>query len=138
MCHLFHWDISNSRTRRKGGGRKVGLTPVDDGPLELQRVERYFEKYGSVTVFFGRLLPGVRTFIAVPAGLARMPQVKFQVYTFLGSWPWCFGLALVGEQLGEHWNKDPWLQSILHEVDLLIAAGLVLWAIWWFWRRKIS
>ena len=108
------------------------------GPHELQRVERYFEKYGSVTIFFGRLLPGVRTFIAVPAGLARMPQVKFQVYTFLGSWPWCFGLALVGEQLGEHWNKDPWLQSILHEADLLIAAGLVLWAMWWFWRRKIS
>jgi membrane protein DedA with SNARE-associated domain len=108
------------------------------GPHELQRVERYFEKYGSVTVFFGRLLPVVRTFIAVPAGLARMPQVKFQVYTFLGSWPWCFGLALVGEQLGEHWNKDPWLQSFLHEADLLIAAGLVLWATWWFWRRKIS
>ena len=59
-------------------------------------------------------------------------------YTFLGSWPWCFGLALVGKQLGEHWNKDPWLRSIFHQADLLIAAGLVLWAIRWFWRRKIS
>ena len=67
-----------------------------------------------------------------------MSQLKFQVYTFAGSWPWCFGLALVGEQLGEQWNKDPWLQSILHEPDLLIAAGLMLWAIWLFWPRKIN
>ena len=108
------------------------------GPHELERSERYFAKYGSATVFFGRLLPVVRTFIAVPAGLARMPQVKFQLYTFLGSWPWCFGLALVGKQLGEYWNKDPWLQSILHEAGLLVAAGFVLWVIWWFWRHKIS
>jgi membrane protein DedA with SNARE-associated domain len=108
------------------------------GPHELERGERYFAKYGSATVFFGRLVPVVRTFIAVPAGLARMSQTKFQLYTFLGSWPWCFGLALVGKQLGEHWNKDPWLRSIFHQADLLIAAGLVLWAIRWFWRRKIS
>jgi membrane protein DedA with SNARE-associated domain len=124
---------SGGRTAVKKWGSLVLM-----GPHELQRVERYFAKYGSATVFFGRLLPVVRTFIAVPAGLARMPLVKFQVYTFLGSWPWCFGLAFVGEQLGEQWNKDPWLQSILHEADLLIGAGLVLWAVWWFWRRKIS
>ena len=108
------------------------------GPHELERAERYFAKYGSATVFFGRLLPVIRTFIAVPAGLARMPQVRFQLYTFLGSWPWCFGLALVGKQLGEHWNSNPWLQSFFHRADLLIAASLLLLAIWWFWQRKTS
>jgi membrane protein DedA with SNARE-associated domain len=58
-------------------------------------------------VFVGRLIPVVRTFIAVLASLARMPQLKFQLYTFFGSWPWCFGLALIGEQLGERWDEAP-------------------------------
>jgi membrane protein DedA with SNARE-associated domain len=123
------------------GGRKAAEkwgAFVLVGPHELKRAERYFAKYGSATVFFGRLVPVIRTFIAVPAGLARMPQTKFQLYTFLGSWPWCFGLALVGEQLGEHWNKDSWLQSVFHQADLLIAAGLVLLVIWWLWRRRIA
>jgi len=106
------------------------------GPHELERVERYFARYGSATVFFGRLVPVVRTFIAFPAGLARMPMAKFQLYTFLGSWPWCFGLALIGQQLGEQWNKSPWLQSIFHRIDLLIVVVLALLAVWWLWRRK--
>ena len=106
------------------------------GPHELERVERYFARYGSATVFFGRLVPVVRTFIAFPAGLARMPMSKFQLYTFLGSWPWCFGLALVGRQLGDQWNKSPWLQSIFHRFDLLIVVALALLAAWWLWRRK--
>src|SRR5215469_10723385 len=62
------------------------------GAAELDRAEHFFARYGAITVFVGRLLPVVRTFIAFPAGLARMPMVKFQIYTFLGSWPWCFGL----------------------------------------------
>ena len=65
-------------------------------PVELDRAERYFARYGAVTVFVGRLLPVIRTFIAFPAGLAQMPMMKFQIYTFLGSWPWCFALAYVG------------------------------------------
>ena len=56
-------------------------------PAEIKRADDFFVRYGSATVFFGRLLPVVRTFIAFPAGLARMPMLKFQVYTFLGSWP---------------------------------------------------
>src|SRR3984885_11094821 len=59
-------------------------------PAELNRADAFFLRYGSATGFFGRLLPVVRTFIAFPAGLARMPMLKFQGYTFLGSWPWCF------------------------------------------------
>ncbi len=65
-------------------------------PADMDRAERFFQRYGAITVFVGRLLPVVRTFIAFPAGLGRMPMLKFQVYTFLGSWPWCFALAYVG------------------------------------------
>ena len=78
-------------------------------PAEIKRADDFFVRYGSATVFFGRLLPVVRTFIAFPAGLARMPMLKFQVYTFLGSWPWCFALAYIGYVLGARWNSDPTL-----------------------------
>ena len=72
---------------------------------DLDRAERFFARYGSITVFVARLLPVIRTFIALPAGIAQMPQVRFHVYTFLGSWPWCFGLAYVGMKLGEAWDR---------------------------------
>src|ERR1700759_2509320 len=62
---------------------------------DLDRMTRFFEKYGTVTVLVGRLLPVVRTFIAFPAGVARMPQLRFHIYTFIGSWPWCYALAYV-------------------------------------------
>ena len=60
---------------------------------DLDASEHFFQKYGSITVFIGRLLPVVRTFIALPAGIARMPRGKFHLYTFAGSWPWCYALA---------------------------------------------
>ena len=74
---------------------------------ELDLADRFFARYGSVTVFISRLLPVVRTFIALPAGIARMEQVRFHLYTFVGSWPWCLGLAYVGMKLGERWDSDP-------------------------------
>jgi membrane protein DedA with SNARE-associated domain len=105
---------------------------------ELDRVEGFFARYGSATVFTGRLLPVVRTYIALPAGLARMPMVKFQLYTFLGSWPWCFGLAYIGQLLGERWNSDPTLRNTFHELDALVAFALVIglgWLVWSRWRN---
>jgi membrane protein DedA with SNARE-associated domain len=106
---------------------------------ELERTDRFFARYGAATVFFGRLLPVVRTFIAFPAGLARMPMMKFQIYTFLGSWPWCFGLAYVGYVLGARWDSDPTLRKLFHDFDAAIAiivlAGLV-WLIWLRWRES--
>jgi membrane protein DedA with SNARE-associated domain len=105
---------------------------------ELDRVEGFFARYGSATVFTGRLLPVVRTYIALPAGLARMPMVKFQLYTFLGSWPWCFGLAYIGQLLGERWNSDPTLRNTFHELDALVAFALVVglgWLVWSRWRN---
>ncbi len=68
---------------------------------DLDRMTYFFNRYGGVTVLLGRLLPVVRTFIAFPAGIARMPQLRFHLYTFIGSWPWCFALAYVGMKLGE-------------------------------------
>src|SRR5689334_2500079 len=63
---------------------------------DLDAADRFFARYGSLAVFIGRLLPVVRTFIALPAGIVRMPLVKFHLYTFVGSWIWCFVLAYIG------------------------------------------
>jgi membrane protein DedA with SNARE-associated domain len=104
-------------------------------PTELAKAERFFARYGSITVFVGRLLPIIRTFIAFPAGLARMPMVKFQVFTFLGSWPWCFALAYVGSVLGERWESDPTLRDILRRFDAVIALAVVAAAGWFVWSR---
>jgi len=74
---------------------------------DLDRVDHFFARYGSVTVLIGRMLPIVRTFIAFPAGVARMNQVRFHIYTFVGSWPWCYVLAYVGMRLGASFNSNP-------------------------------
>jgi membrane protein DedA with SNARE-associated domain len=102
---------------------------------ELERADRFFDRYGSATVFFGRLLPVVRTFIAFPAGMARMPMLKFQVYTFIGSWPWCYALAYIGYVLGARWNSDPTFRKLFHEFDTVVAVILVAGAVWFVWSR---
>jgi len=110
-------------------------------PAELAHAERFFARYGAATVFVGRLLPVVRTFIAFPAGLARMPMGKFQIYTFLGSWPWCFGLAYIGYLLGGRWNNDPALRQFFHDSDAVIVAVCAAafgWFIWSRWRGRHS
>lgn len=116
-------------------GRYVWLSRND-----LEMAERFFERFGSAAVFIGRLLPVIRTFIALPAGLAKMPRLRFHVYTFLGSWPWCFALAWVGMKLGEQWESDPRLKHWLHRLDLVIVIALVGAAIWFVrshWRHRI-
>jgi membrane protein DedA with SNARE-associated domain len=106
---------------------------------ELERAERFFARYGAVTVLVGRLLPVVRTFISFPAGLARMPMLKFQIYSFVGSWPWCLALAYVGALLGARWDRDPTFRRLFHELDAVVVAVLVaglVWFVWTRWRRK--
>jgi len=110
-------------------------------PAELKRTEAFFERYGAITVFIGRLLPVVRTFISFPAGLARMPMMKFQIYSFLGSWPWCLVLAYIGMALGKRWDSDPTLRRLFHDSDAVIAVVLVAgfaWLIWLRWRESRS
>jgi membrane protein DedA with SNARE-associated domain len=102
---------------------------------DLDRMTHFFEKYGTITVLLGRLLPVVRTFIAFPAGVARMPQLRFHLYTFIGSWPWCFGLAYVGMKLGEKWHTDPRFEQAFHRFHLVVELGLLAAIIWFVWTH---
>jgi membrane protein DedA with SNARE-associated domain len=102
---------------------------------ELDMADRFFSRYGDITVFFSRLLPVIRTFIALPAGIARMPRLRFHLYTFVGSWPWCLGLAWVGMKLGERWDTDPRLKAWFHRMDAVIGGIIVLAALWFVWSR---
>src|ERR1700741_797272 len=102
---------------------------------DLDIADRWFAKYGEVIVFVSRLLPAIRTFIAFPAGVARMNLTRFLIYTFAGSLPWCLGLAYVGQKLGEQWNKDETLKSWFHRFDFLIGIAGALFVAWWVWRH---
>ena len=103
------------------------------GPGELDAADRFFARHGNAAVLIGRLLPVIRSFIAFPAGVARMRLVPFHLYTFIGSWPWCFGLAWIGMALGDKWNSDPRMKAWFHRADaaiavvLAVAVGLYLW-----------
>jgi membrane protein DedA with SNARE-associated domain len=100
---------------------------------DLELVTRFFDKYGSITVLIARLMPIVRTFIAFPAGIAKMSQVRFHIYTFIGSWPWCFALAYAGMKLGERWHTDPRFEQWFHRFHLVVELGLLAVLIWFLW-----
>jgi len=102
---------------------------------DLDRMTYFFDKYGGITVLVGRLLPVVRTFIAFPAGIAKMPHLRFHIYTFVGSWPWCFGLAYVGMKLGEQWHTDPRFKEIFHRFHLGVEIVLVAAIAWFVWSH---
>jgi len=102
---------------------------------DLDLADRWFDRFGEVIVFVSRLLPAVRTFIAFPAGVARMNLRKFVIYTFAGSLPWCLGLAYAGQKLGEQWEKDPRLKTLFHRFDFVFGIVIVLAVIWWVWRH---
>jgi membrane protein DedA with SNARE-associated domain len=89
----------------------------------LEWADRWFEKYGSWTVFLTRMLPIIRTFISLPAGVARMPFWKFTLLTTLGCVPWIFMLTFIGREVGDRWES--WKDS-LHYVDYAVAALIVL------------
>jgi membrane protein DedA with SNARE-associated domain len=100
----------------------------------LEVADRWFERHGDATVFFTRLLPIVRTFISLPAGVAKMPFWRFTIFTFLGCLPWMFMLTFIGMQVGSRWEE--WKDS-LHYVDYAVAAMIVVGAVYLFvkWRR---
>jgi len=108
---------------------------------DLDRMTYFFTKYGAITVLLGRLLPVVRTFIAFPAGIARMPQLRFHIYTFVGSWPWCLALAYAGMKLGEKWD-DPHssFHELFHRFHTVVLVLLIVGVVWFVWshlqRRK--
>jgi membrane protein DedA with SNARE-associated domain len=104
---------------------------------QLQWADRWFEKYGAPAVFFSRMLPVIRTFISLPAGVARMPFWKFSALTLAGSIPWIFALTFIGQQVGRNWES--WKNS-LHYVDYTVAALIVLGVLYlvvrWYRRRE--
>ncbi len=102
---------------------------------DLDLADRWFEKRGEIIVFVSRMLPAIRTFIAFPAGVARMNLKRFVIYTFAGSFPWCLGLAYAGQKLGEKWNKDDTLKTWFHRFDFLIGIAAVILVAWWIWRH---
>ncbi len=93
---------------------------------ELAMADRFFARFGGPAVLIARMLPVVRTFIALPAGIARMPQGRFHLYTFIGSWPWCFLLAWIGMKLGDAWGSNPRLHIAFRFLDLAVLAGLAV------------
>lgn len=99
---------------------------------DADRADHFFQKWGSATTFFSRLLPVVRTYISLPAGISKMPFVKFVLYTFLGSLPWCLVLAYVGYQLGNHLNT---LGPIFHGLDVVILLVVVVLVVLYVWRH---
>ena len=99
---------------------------------DLDLADRWFREHGGIIVFVGRLLPVVRTFIAFPAGVARMPVWRFCVYTFLGSLIWCALLAWIGMKLGQHWDT---LGGWFHRFDAVILAVLLLGFGLYVWRH---
>jgi membrane protein DedA with SNARE-associated domain len=102
---------------------------------DLDRAERFFARWGDLTVLICRLLPAIRSFIAFPAGVARMPLFRFHLYTFVGSWPWCFGLAWIGMKLGDQWRTDARLSGILHKLDFVIVGLILAAGVWFIWHR---
>jgi membrane protein DedA with SNARE-associated domain len=109
-------------------GRYILLSQKD-----LDWADRWFQRYGEATVFFSRLLPVIRTFIALPAGIARMDFWRFNLYTFAGSLPWCLGWAYAGMKMGEHW---PRLRFYFEKLDLVIGAVLLV-AIYYYVRSHL-
>lgn len=109
-------------------------------PRDLDLADRFFNRYGSITVLLGRMLPIIRTFIAFPAGIARMNQLRFHIYTFIGSFPWCFALAYIGMKLGARWDSDPRFKAIFHRfqvgVEVLLVIGII-WFVWTHWKHRI-
>jgi membrane protein DedA with SNARE-associated domain len=107
---------------------------------DLDRVDHFFNHYGSITVLVGRMLPIVRTFIAFPAGVAKMNQVRFHIYTFVGSWPWCYALAYIGMKLGNSFNTNPQFQAIFHRFHLAVELVLLVGFVWFVvshWKNRI-
>ncbi|MDQ3849779.1 MAG: DedA family protein [Actinomycetota bacterium] len=109
-------------------GRKLHVKPE-----HLRTADRWFERHGDATVLFTRMLPIVRTFISLPAGVARMPFWRFSLLTFLGCVPWVFMLAFIGRQVGVRW--EDWKDS-LHYVDYAVLAALAGGAAWLVVKRR--
>lgn len=109
-------------------GRCIGFSQK-----HFRQSEEWFDRYGDAAVFFARLMPIIRTFISLPAGISGMNFFKFVIYSFLGSLPWCFFLTYLGVKLGENWLAlKPWF----HRFDILLVVVIIMLLVWWFLVKK--
>lgn len=99
---------------------------------EIAVADRWFATRGEMTVFLARLLPGIRTFISLPAGIAGMDFGRFLFYSFLGMLPWSFAFTWAGYKLGQNWTQ---VREYLHKFDLVIIGVLVAAVAWFIWHR---
>ena len=107
---------------------------------DLDRVDSFFNRFGSLAVLLGRMLPIIRTFIAFPAGVAKMNQVKFHIYTFIGSFPWCYALAYVGMKLGASFNTNPEFKAVFQRFHLAVEGVIVVAFVYYVishWKNRI-
>jgi len=105
------------------------------GPDNLDRAERWFERWGDWAVFLGRMTPVVRSFVSIPAGIARMPLGRFTLYSVLGTIPWCFGIAGAGWALGSSWET---FHHDFRYVEVLVAVGILALVVWYLRRRRTT
>jgi len=105
---------------------------------DLDRMSEFFSRFGSITILVGRMLPIVQTYVAFPAGIARMPRLRFHIYTTVGSWIWYFCLAWVGMKLGAAWDTDPRLHEWFHRFHLVVIAVLAAGVAWFLWSHVIK
>lgn len=99
---------------------------------DLDLADKWFNRHGEITVFVGRLLPIIRTFISFPAGISRMNFWRFVTYSFLGSLPWCLFLAYIGQKMGENWED---IKKYTHGLDWVILVLIVVGIVWWITRH---
>ncbi len=102
---------------------------------DLDRMTWFFDRYGSIAILVGRMLPVVQTFVAFPAGIARMGRLRFHIYTTVGSSIWYFCLAWIGMKLGQAWNTDPRIKEIFHRFHLAVELALLAALIWFVWTH---
>jgi membrane protein DedA with SNARE-associated domain len=109
---------------------------------DLDRMSWFFERYGSIAILVGRMLPVVQTFVAFPAGIGRMPRLRFHIYTSVGSFVWYFCLAWAGMKLGEKWDTDPRFEAWFHRFHLGIELALLAALVWFVWthvnRKRVA
>ena len=104
---------------------------------DLDRMVWFFNRYGSIAILVGRMLPVVQTYVAFPAGIARMSRLRFHIYTTVGSIVWYFCLAWAGMKLGAAWDSDPRMHDWFHRFHLVVVAALAAGVVWFVWSHLI-
>lgn len=104
---------------------------------KIDRVERYFHRWGGITILVARMMPLLPVVVSLPAGFARMNIWKFELYTFAGCFLWCLTLASLGYEFGLAWKSLPWVKDAIHWLNIAFVAAIVLVAAWIVWRWRL-